>query len=208
MVGRLDGARYELMRHALGLALLAAVMASSACSRSDARATTVAPSDTLHSSEESLRRFRHTLTPVESLAPVFKSKEDLARAYVAAILSSDMRGIAQTLMTRAEFAWVYYPENPLSRPPYELPAGLAWFELEGNSLAGVRRALATYGGRGVVLRELQCSLAPVEQRTNRLWNGCVAVLRHEDGSDAEVRMFGTILERGGRFKLVTAANDL
>ena len=196
------------MRRTLAIALLAATTAGSACSRFEARTTSDAAVDTLHSAEESLRRFRETLFSVDSLAPTFASRESVARAFVVGITANDGRGVVRTLMTRAEFAWLYYPDNPISKPPYELPAGIAWFELEGNSLAGVRRALAIYGGRRVVFRDLECPGAPVRQGGNRLWNGCMVLLGQEDGSDMAVRMFGSILERHGRFKLLTAANDL
>lgn len=196
------------MRRTIALALLAAFTASSACSRSDAHTPREPPADTLHSAAESLRRFRTGLAPVELLAPAFESKDAVARAFVAAVGANDVPGVARTLMTRAEFAWLYYPENPVSAPPYELPAGIAWFELEGNSLAGIRRALASHGGRPIVFRDLDCASLPVVQGANRLWNGCVVSLVQKDGSDISLRLFGSILERDGRFKLVTAANDL
>ena len=196
------------MRRVILVALLAGTTASGACSRSDASMGSAGMVDTLHSSEESLRRFRAGLSPVESLIPAFDSKESVARAFVVAIAVNDLPAIRRTLMSSAEFAWLYYPDNPISRPPYELPAGIAWFELEGNSLAGVRRARATFGGRAVVYRGLDCAGVPVVQGANRLWNRCTVLLEHKNKSDTVVRLFGTILERHGRFKLVTAANDL
>ena len=196
------------MRRKVAIALLAVVAASSACSRSDARDASVAPPDTLHTAVESLRRFRAALSPVDSLSPAFATKEDLARAFITAVVANDIPRLAETVIDRAEFAWLYYPDNPISHPPYELPAGIAWFELEGNSLAGVRRALAAYARRKPSFRGLACAADPIVQGANRLWNGCTVVLTLEDGTTARVRMFGSILERGGRFKLVTAANDL
>lgn len=207
MVARVDGARHQLRRRLGCLALLATVGASSACTPSDARARTAAPADTLHTPAESLRRFRAPLVRVDELGPRFASKEDVAQAFVAAVAANDVTLLAQTLMTQAEFAWLYYPESPVSQPPYELPAGLAWFELEGNSLAGVRRALSTYSGQ-VAFRELTCDRRPVRQGANRLWNGCTVLLTLEDGSHTSARMFATIVERGGRFKIASAANDL
>jgi hypothetical protein len=204
----MDGARYKLMRRISACALLASMLASSACSRSDARASEIAPADTLYTGAASLRRFRASLDSVGQLSPEFTSGEAVARAFVAAVAAHDAERVAHTLMTRAEFAWLYYPENPISRPPYELPAGLAWFELEGNSLAGLRRALASYGRRALSFGGLQCTAPPVSHGPNRLWNGCIVTLRLETGSETSVRMFGTILERGGRFKIATAANDL
>jgi hypothetical protein len=208
MVGRVDGARRQLICRRIRAALLVAIAASSACSRSDARTSSVSPHDTLHTAEESLRRFRERLIRVDSLWPAFTTKEDLARAFVTAVAERDIRRLAPTLLTRAEFAWLYYPENPISRPPYELPAGIAWFELEGNSMTGVRRALASYGGRTTVFRGVSCDAHPLVQGPNRLWNRCTLALTLEDGTAASVRMFGSILERAGRFKLVSAANDL
>jgi hypothetical protein len=194
------------MRRIAVLSLLAAMAASSACSRSEARAS--APTDTLHTAEESLRRFREPLIPVDSLSPMFATREAVARAFVAGLVANDARFVARTLLTRAEFAWLYYPDNPISRPPYELPAGIAWFELEGNSLAGLRHALATYGGRRIFFRRIDCRAEPVIQGSNRLWNGCAVTVSVDGERDVPVRMFGSVLERGGRFKLVTAANDL
>ena len=207
MVGGVDGPRHELMRRLNLLALLAATMASSACTESEA-GTSRQQHDTLHTMEEALRRFRADLPRVTRLSPSFVNAEALARAYVAALAAKDHEGLSRTLMTRAEFAWLYYPENPIAKPPYELPVGIAWFELEGNSLAGMRRALASYGGRDIALRSLECARPPVVQGDSRLWNGCVVALTVEDDSEERLRLFGSILERDGAFKLASAANDL
>lgn len=195
------------MRPLSRIALLAVVVASSACAESEAGTGRPQVLDTLHTTEESLRRFRADLPQVTQLSPAFASAEDVARTYVAALAANDRVALARTLMTRAEFAWLYYPENPISKPPYELPVGIAWFELEGNSLAGMRRALTSYGGRRIALRSLECADRPVVQGENRLWTGCIVTLT-EDGREARLRLFGSILERHGAFKLASAANDL
>lgn len=196
------------MRRLTRIALLAAMVASSACAESEAGTSGSHDVDTLRTTDESLRRFRAELPRVTALSPSFASAEDVARAYVAALAANDRVALARTLMTRAEFAWLYYPENPISRPPYELPVGIAWFEIEGNSVAGVRRALASYGGRRIALRSLECANRPVVHGENRLWNSCIVTLTQEDGREARLRLFGSILERHGAFKLASAANDL
>jgi hypothetical protein len=196
------------MRRRGRVAVLAAVLASSACSASEGGTSSSRHRDTLHPTEESLRRFRAGLPQATKLYPSFKSLEDVARAYVTALATNDRAAIAGTLMSRAEFAWLYYPESHISRPPYELPVGIAWFELEGNSLAGVRRALSSYGGRRIALRALECESRPVVHGENRLWNGCIVTLTLDDGRPARLRLFGSILERHGAFKLASAANDL
>jgi len=190
------------------LALLAAIAVSSACSRSDAHQSEVVDRDTLLTTDESLRRFRASLHVVSHLSPAFASREEVAREFVAAVATRDTNRLARLLLTPAEYAWLYYPENPLSRAPYELPAGLAWFELHTNSSAGLRRVLAEYGGQSMTFRRLVCAERVVEHGANRLWNRCVVGISTANNATADVRMFGTILEREGVFKLLTAANDL
>ena len=190
------------------LALLAAIAVSSACSRSDAHESEAVDRDTLLTTDEALRRFRASLPAVSHLSPAFASREEVAREFVAAVASGHTTRLARLLLTPAEFAWLYYPENPISRPPYELPAGLAWFELHTNSLAGLRRVLAEYGGQPMTFRHVLCPEPVVVHGANRLWNRCVVGISTADSETADLRIFGTILERDGAFKLLTAANDL
>lgn len=190
------------------LALLTAIAASSACSRSDARESEAVDRETVLTTDEALQRFRASLPAVSHLSPAFASKEEVAREFVAAVASRDTTRLARLLLTPAEYAWLYYPENPISRPPYELPAGLAWFELHTNSLAGLRRVFAEYGGQPMTFRHVACPGPVVEHGTHRLWNRCVVGIAIAHNETADVRMFGTILEHEGVFKLLTVANDL
>ena len=60
----------------------------------------------------------------------------------------------------------------------------------------------------MTFRHLVCAEPVVRHGANRLWNRCVVGISTADNETADVRMFGTILEREGVFKLLTAANDL
>lgn len=60
----------------------------------------------------------------------------------------------------------------------------------------------------MTFRHVLCPEPVVEHGTNRLWNRCVVGISTADNATADVRMFGTILEHEGAFKLLTAANDL
>src|SRR5262245_9032664 len=59
--------------------------------------------------EVEIARFRAGLPPVASLSGGASSREALIRRFVTALETSDTAGLRNLLMSRAEFAWLYYP---------------------------------------------------------------------------------------------------
>ena len=175
---------------------------------SDSSRGAVASEDTVLSVDAALRKFREGLQQPSQFADAATGRVDLARRFVAALAAHDTNALARLHITRAEFAWLYYPENPISRPPYSLPAGIAWFELHGNSEKGLHRALRAYGGRQLEYRGLDCPNEPMRYGQNVLWTKCSVRVRDEAAVDQRVQLFATIVERDGRFKIASAANDL
>jgi hypothetical protein len=174
----------------------------------DSARGTVASDDTVLSVEDALRKFRERFPQPSGLSNAARGREELAERFISALAARDTSALASLHITAAEFAWLYYPENPISRPPYSLPAGIAWFELQGNSETGLRRALREYGGRGLVYRALVCPRPPLRYGDNILWNECVVRVADENGVESRLRLFSIIVERSGRFKIASAANDL
>jgi hypothetical protein len=54
----------------------------------------------------------------------------------------------------------------------------------------------------------RCDAEPTIQGENRIWGGCTATMREGGGAPVTAKLFGAILERGGRFKILSYANDL
>ena len=130
------------------------------------------------------------------------SREALVRGFVTALERRDTAALVDLVLTRAEFASVYYPTAREALPPYELPQDLMWFRLVGESDRGLRRALDELGGRPLRYAGHTCG-APRREGENRLWGWCRVRL----GED-EISIFGLIVERDGRFKFVSYANKL
>jgi hypothetical protein len=190
------------------------VLALCACSAdhsrrpADSSPGAIATEDTVLSVEGALQKFREGLPHRVELTNAATGREELAKRFVSALAAHDTTVLASLHITPAEFAWLYYPDNPISQPPYSLPAGIAWFELQGNSETGLRRALREYGGRRLAYRRLDCPEDPVRYGRNILWNRCIVRVRDESGTETRLRLFATIVERDGRFKIASAANDL
>ncbi|HYJ80161.1 MAG TPA: hypothetical protein VEW03_11190 [Longimicrobiaceae bacterium] len=157
--------------------------------------------------EEEERRFREGLAEVVSLAGGAESREALVRGLVRAVERADTLAVRAMILSRAEFAYLYYPSSASSRPPRRTSPALLWFLAGEESEKGIGRLLARYGGAPLGYLRHRCGPAPRVEGGNRLWEGCVVALR-TDGEEREMRLFGPIIERGGRFKFVSYQNDL
>lgn len=159
--------------------------------------------------EESVRRFRIGLPSAPAqLRNAAASRAQLVAAFVKAIERSDSTALGKLAIDRAEFAYLIYPESPYTRPPYAQPPGLVWMTIQNPSFTGARRLLERFGGKRLGVRSVECPLQPERQGVNRLWAGCTLLVSMDGAAPVRRRLFGTIIERAGRFKFVSYRNDL
>lgn len=162
--------------------------------------------DSLLPMEEELRRFRADLPAPTGLSGGERSRDRLVRRFVTALETRDSASLRAMLISRAEFAHLYFPVSEYTKPPYRQKPSLVWFRMSAVSEQGLSRALARDGGSPVNFRGYRCDATPARRGPNRLWQGCR--LRVDGGGAArERRLFGTIIERGGHFKFLTYATE-
>lgn len=166
--------------------------------------------DSIFPIEEDIRRFRATLDEEPtSLRGGAESRERLVKRFVEALERKDTFALAELVLTRPEFGVLYYPHTKYVAEPYRLSPGLLWFLIQNQSSRGITRALQRYGGRPLRYLGHRCDPEePEAQGPNRVWTGCVVIRAGPDGEPLEERLFGSILERQGRFKFVSFANSL
>lgn len=165
--------------------------------------------DSILPPEEEQRRFREGIVAPDGLTGGAESRDALVRRFVRAVEAGDTAAVRAMIVSRAEFAYLYYPESEFARPPRRTSPALLWFLTMEESEKGIGRLLARRGGWPLGFAGYACNPAPRAQGANRLWHGCRATLRDsEGGGTTEVRLFGPILERGGRFKFLSYQNDL
>ncbi len=191
------------------LALLLSGVAG--CSGSDARAEPASAGRVVDSAlprEEALRRFREKLPQVDSLAGGTKNRDALVAAYVHALAAADTAGLVRLAVSQAEFAWLYYPTTPMGKPPYDLEPGLMWFLHTERSDRGLSKALQLYGGRPMSLVGYDCGAEASHEGENIVYGPCTVRWLGGNGDTLAVRLFNQILERGGRFKILSYGNRL
>jgi len=184
-----------------------AAAAGAACDRTPpAGAATVV--DSVVPRDEAVRRFRAGLPEVDSLAGGRPTRDALVRDFVRALERQDTVALRAMVMTKAEFAWLYYPTNPQGLPPYDLSPSLLWFMTEGRSNQGLTLALGERGGQQLHVVGYVCEGAASREGANTVHGPCLLRRYQARGDTASERLFGPILERGGRFKFVSYANRL
>ena len=157
---------------------------------------------------EYVRRFRAGLTEPRSLSGGAGGREALARRFLAAVSAHDTAALVSLLITRAEFAWLVFPDHLYASPPYELDPEIFWLQVTSESAKGLGRALQRLGGRHLTFQALDCRRDTLQIRSGpvRVWAACG--LRYGDGGRVQTRrLFGSVIERDGRFKLMSVAND-
>ena len=158
--------------------------------------------------DEEIRRFKErTGRTANVLDGSAGSRAALVMMFVNAVEHADTAALVRLSLDPAEFIDLYYPHTMYTHKPYELSPSILWIMITQNSDKGFIRLLRRYGGKRFGFEGYRCDAEPKVEGPNRIWDGCV-LDRRVDGHTETVRLFGSIIERDGRFAFVSYANDL
>ena len=157
---------------------------------------------------EYVRRFRVGVDAPAALRGGATTRDALARDYLAALARRDTTALAGMLVSRGELAWLIFPDHRYAAAPYELDPAILWGQLTHANSKGLTRAMQRYGGVPMALLALECSRDTLQLTRGpaRLWGPCTVRYRAGD-STLTRRLFGSILERDGRAKFLSYANE-
>jgi len=157
--------------------------------------------------EEQLRRFRVGLTEVPAqFAGGASTPNELAQAFIHSLEVSDTAALVRMTISKAEFAYLVYPESPNSRKPYQQSPDLVWLQHSAASGTGLTRLLNRLSGSGIRFRSLTCDAEPIHDGSNRIWRNCAVRFAPRSGDPVSLQLFAGIIEREGRFKILSYAN--
>lgn len=157
---------------------------------------------------EHLRRFHAGLPSVDTLRDASESIESLVARFARAVSTNDTIELNAMVLDRAEFAWLYYPDSPMSRPPYAVPPELLWGQIQASSNKGIKRLLDRLGGRVIRVSDLLCPAEPAIEGENLIHMHCEAGFSARGLYTLKGQLFGSIIERDGRFKFMGFANRI
>ena len=159
--------------------------------------------------EEEIRRFQATLDRhPDGFTNGAPSRSALVRQFVRAIEANDTTALARLVVDRAEFGYLVYPTSPNAAPPYRQSPSLVWLTRSAGTAKGADRLLARYGGRQIGYVGYSCHGAAERRGENTIWAQCAVRLTTAGRETSSLRLFGPIVERGGRFKFLSLTNGL
>lgn len=200
-----------LRRMSLALTLIGAIAACKAADKAPAPATTpdafVAEGDSAIPRVDALRRFQTNLLPPEQLGGGFADRDSLVRFVFAAVQRGDTAALARVSISRAEFAFLYYPTTPRGLPPYSLGPGALWFFTDGHSQNGKARLLRAHAGTSLRFVSYACKGEPSLEGGNTVWGPCAVTYVTAKGDTTTERFANQILLRDGQYKVLAYADE-
>ena len=158
---------------------------------------------------EEMRRFRANGGPVRTrLTGGASSRDALARAFVQALATRDTAMIRSLVIDHIEFADLYYPASRYARPPFRTPVGLIWTQIQLNSEKGITRAMDRLGGQPVRFVGVTCLSRPDSVGAAQIDSRCTTRYVATEGDTVSRRLFGAIVQLGGRAKFLSYSNDM
>lgn len=156
---------------------------------------------------EALRRFQSELPEVAALTGAAWGRDDLVTRFVTAMESRDTAALERLVVSKAEYAFLYFPSSTYMRKPYELPPDIAWLLADQNSRKGLTRITRRLAGKPLKFSGYECS-DPIVEGDNRFWRTChMTYVDPTTGQPVTRRLFGAIIERAGAYKFLSYAND-
>lgn len=163
--------------------------------------------DSVFTPEENLRRFQATVAAPagERLSGGAPSTDALLRRYWGLLAAGDTLAMTPLIVSRAEYAYLYFPESVESASG--MPPAVGWELIVRQSGRGLTRALfQAQRGPSTVVRTL-CSDEPRRMGNSVLYGPCGVVIRR-DGSEETLWIVKSVLQRDGVHKLLGLQNEL
>ena len=160
---------------------------------------------------EALRRLQQEVTdPIPTrLTGGADSRAALIRAYWEALQRTDTTLIRSLVVSKAEFAYLYFPESsPFASGMQPVPAWVLYEAQTGRGLtAASSQAREAAAGRAV-LRDVTCRAGGRMEGASETSGPCGVVVRWPDQRTDTLWIASTVIRRDGRYKLLGLDNAL
>ena len=134
------------------------------------------------------------------------SPEALARRFLDALAKRDPEGMRELRITRTEFCQHVWPELPSSRIP-NVTCDWAWSQATLKSEGGLYKLLPQHAGKRYELVSVRFLKGVDSYPIFKVLKEAQLVVKDERGVERELRLFGSMLEMNGQFKLFSFVID-
>jgi hypothetical protein len=142
------------------------------------------------------------------LEQTFESPEAVARAVLRGLDARDANALKALAVTEHEFRKMVWPKLPAARPGRNIPWDYVWNDLHGKSTMQLQARVNQWERPvdGAVTR-VEFTGETTDYETFRVRRQSVVVLRTAAGGESRLRLFGSIIEESGRYKVFSYVVD-
>jgi hypothetical protein len=141
------------------------------------------------------------------LVATFASVEELAEAALQGIEAGRGEALWALALTREEFEGVVWPVLPASRPERNTPFDYVWGDLQQKSSSSLRRTLHSHRRRHYELAAVEFHGATRSYGSFLVHRDARLRVVDAEGARHTLDLFGSIIERDGRFKIFSWVTD-
>lgn len=143
--------------------------------------------------------------PGRELSNAQPSPEALASRFLERLAADDLEGMKSLRLTQQEFCTVVFPELPASKLP-NVSCDWVWSQATLKSMAGLTRTLNVHRGEQWELISVRFA-GTEEHQTYRVLKDPTVSVRDMNGKVENLRLFGSVLELDGQYKLFSFVTD-
>jgi hypothetical protein len=136
-----------------------------------------------------------------------ESVESLARAVLQAMERRDLEELHALALNREEFTAHVWPELPAARPERNLSSAFVWGDLNQKSNIMLRETLSEHGGKKYQLVRVRFLGRTTPYQSYVVHRESEVTVTDPDGRERQMRLFGSVIERAGRFKVFSYVID-
>lgn len=129
------------------------------------------------------------------------SIEVLASAVIEAVERRDVDRLHDLALNEQEFREVVWPDLPAARPERNMPVDYVWSDLHMKSATSLERTLNRYAETPMTLVEVRFDGETSHYGRYVVRRETVVVVKAADGRQHDVRLFGSVFEQDGRYKV-------
>jgi hypothetical protein len=135
------------------------------------------------------------------------SPEALARAVLKAIEERDAGALDALALNKQEFTEHVWPELPAARPERNLSADFVWGDLHQKSNVTLRDTLTAHGGNRYEFVRIAFLGDTTTYGSFRVRRESELTVKDPKGASRQIRVFGSMLEKNGRYKVFSYVVD-
>ena len=135
------------------------------------------------------------------------SPQAVAEAVIAGLDRRDVAALERLAVTEWEFQRLVWPRQPAARPERNIPWEYAWRDLASKSRFQLRGRLSEWSAGPVSVVGVAFDGETTDYGTYRVQRKSRVTLRDAEGRVTTARLFGSIIEQRGQFKVFSYVVD-